>query len=80
MRMLVATPEEVSAMLKAGYITEGALGYVSLKGGPGLTTVYRYTKGERHLWLISWADQKWAEKAGWTREKAVFWLWAPSDK
>ena len=75
LRMLVATPDEVSANLKAGFVTEGALGYVSLKSGPGLVAVYRVTKDDRSLWLISWADRKWAEKNGWTHEQAVFWLW-----
>ena len=74
LRMLAVTPEEVKARLKAGYVTEGAVGYVSLKAGPGLTPVVRFAKGNRYLWLISKADQEWATKNGWTKEKTVFWL------
>ena len=73
-RMLVATSDEVNANLKAGYITEGALGYVSLKAAPGRVAVYRFSKAGKFIWLISEADQAWATKAGWTRDKAVFWL------
>ncbi len=74
LRMLAVTPEEVKARLKAGYVTEGAVGYVSLKSAPGLVPVIRFSKADRFLWLISAADQAWATKNGWTREKAVFWL------
>lgn len=74
LRMLAVTPEEMKARLKAGYVTEGALGYVSTKAGPGLTPVVRYAKENRYLWLISAADQAWAAKNGWTKEKTVFWL------
>ena len=73
---LVATPDEVGENLKAGYKTEGAMGYVSLEGGPGLVAVYRFSKGDHYLWLISAGDQKWATKNGWTRDKAAFWLGA----
>jgi hypothetical protein len=76
-RMLAVTPEEMKARLKAGFITEGALGYVPLKAVPGSSPVVRYTKGDRYLWLISKADQEWATKNGWTKEKTVFWL--PAD-
>ena len=74
-RMLVATMDEVDAQLKAGYVTEGALGYVSLKPGPGLIAVHRFAKDNKHIWMISVADQTWAEKNGWKREPAAFWLW-----
>ena len=74
LRMLAVTPEEMKARLKAGYVTEGALGYVSTKAGPGLSPVVRFAKGERYLWLVSAADQAWATKNGWTKEKTVFWL------
>lgn len=73
-RMLAVSPEDVKARLKAGYITEGALGYVSLKAGPGLVPVVRFMKDDRYLWLISATDHAWAAKNGWTREKTVFWL------
>jgi len=76
LRMLVATTEEVNANLKAGYVTEGALGYVSLKAGPGKIAVYRFAKEDRLLWLISAADQAWATQNGWKRERAVFWIFA----
>ena len=48
---------------------------MSLKAGPGLVAVNRFTKGDRYLWLISSVDQAWAEKNGWKRERTVFWLW-----
>ena len=75
LRALAASEEELNANLKARFVTEGALGYVSLKSGPGLVAVNRFTKGDRFLWLISSADQSWAEKNGWKRERTVFWLW-----
>lgn len=75
LRMLVATPDEVSANLKAGYVTEGALGYVPMKAAPGCSAVYRFSKEGKFIWLMSDADQAWATKNGWTRDKAVFWLW-----
>ena len=71
---LVATPQEVGDNLKAGYVTEGAMGYVALKPGPGLIAVYRFSKEDRLLWLISASDQMWATKNGWTRDRPVFWL------
>lgn len=74
-RMLALGADEMNANLKTGFITEGALGYVPLKAGPGRTAVYRFSKDDRFLWLISDADQSWALKAGWKRDKAVFWLW-----
>jgi hypothetical protein len=74
LRMLAVSKEDMEARLKAGYVTEGALGYVSTKAGPGLTPVVRYSKKDRYLWLISAADQAWAAKNGWTKEKTVFWL------
>ncbi len=74
LRMLAVTPAEAKARLKAGYVTEGELGYVSTKAGPGLIPVVRYAKENRYLWLISAADQAWAVKNGWTKEKTVFWL------
>ena len=75
LRALAASAEELSANLKAGFVTEGALGHVSLKAGPGLIAVNRFTKDGKYLWLISPADQSWAEKNGWKRERTVFWLW-----
>lgn len=80
LRMLVATSDDVNAQLKAGYITEGALGYVALKPGPGHIAVYRFTKENKYIWLISGADQAWATKNGWTREQAVFWLWVDNNR
>jgi hypothetical protein len=74
LRMLAVTKDEMKTRLKAGYVTEGELGYVSTKAGPGLTPVVRYAKGDRYLWLISAADQAWAAKNGWTKEKTVFWI------
>ena len=74
-RMLAVSKADMNAAVRDGYITEGALGYVPLKAGPGRTAVYRFTKGDNLLWLISDADQAWALKAGWKRDKAVFWLW-----
>jgi hypothetical protein len=74
-RMLVATMDEVEANLKAGFVTEGALGYVSLKPGPGLIAVHRFAKGGKSIWMIGAADQTWAEKNGWKREQPAFWLW-----
>jgi len=75
LRMLVVTEDELNANLKAGFVTEGALGYVSLKSGPGLIAVNRFTKDSKYLWLISSVDEAWAEKNGWKRERTVFWLW-----
>ena len=75
LRMLVATPEEVNENLKAGFITEGALGHVAMKAAPGRVAVYRFRKDGKFIWLISETDQAWATKAGWMRDKAVFWLW-----
>ena len=77
-RMLVTSQDEVNARLKAGFVTEGALGYVSLKAGPGYLAVSRFSKGDKLIWLISAADQKWAETNGWKRETNVFWIW-PGD-
>jgi hypothetical protein len=74
LRMLAVTKDEMKARLKAGYVTEGELGYVSTKAGPGLIPVVRFAKDNRYLWLISPADQAWAAKNGWTKEKTVFWL------
>jgi hypothetical protein len=80
LRMLVATADDVNAQLKAGYVIEGALGYVALKPGPGHIAVYRFTKENKFIWLISGADQAWATKNGWTREQAVFWLWVDNNR
>ena len=77
-RMLVTDPEEVSAKLKAGFVTEGMLGYVSVKSAIGLIPVCRFSKGGKVIWLSSAADQKWAETNGWKREPNKFWLW-PND-
>jgi hypothetical protein len=75
LRMLVASEDEKKANEKVGYITEGGLGYAALKAGPGRVAVYRFSKAANFIWLISDADQSWATKAGWARDKAVFWLW-----
>ena len=74
LRMLAVTPEEMKARVRAGYVTEGALGYVSTKSGPGMVPVIRFAKDDRYLWVVSAADQAWATKNGWKREKPVFWL------
>ncbi len=74
-RMFAVSKEEADARTKVGYVTEGALGYVSLKAGAGMVPVIRFSKEGKYLWVISAADQDWAEKAGWRREKVAFWLW-----
>ena len=74
-RMLAVSQEEADARTKVGYVTEGALGYVSVKAGPGLVPVIRFSKEGKFLWVISSDDQAWATKNGWTREKVAFWLW-----
>lgn len=74
-RMFAVTREEADARTKVGYVTEGALGYVAQKAGPGMIPVIRFSKDARNLWVISATDQAWAEKAGWKREKVAFWLW-----
>ena len=74
-RMLVTDPEEVSAKLKAGFVTEGTLGYVAVKTAVGLIPVCRFSKAGTFIWLSSAADQKWAETNGWKREPNKFWLW-----
>ncbi len=80
LRMLAVSPEEMKARLKAGYVTEGAMGYASTKPGPGLTSVVRFAKDDRYLWLMSAADQAWATKNGWTKGKIVFWLAVDSNR
>jgi hypothetical protein len=79
-RMLAANPAEVAAALKAGYETEGKLGFVALTSAPELVPVYRYSKEKRLLWLISPSDQVWAKKDGWKQERVAFWLWPVAVK
>jgi hypothetical protein len=74
-RMLAVSQEDADARTKVGYVTEGNLGNVSVKAGPDFVPVIRFIKDGKYLWVISAADQTWATKAGWTREKVVFWLW-----
>ena len=74
-RMLAVTKEEADTRTKLGYVTEGALGHVSLKAAPGMVPVIRFSKAGKYLWVISAADQGWAEQNGWKREKVAFWLW-----
>jgi len=40
-----------------------------------MVPVIRFSKEGKYLWVVSAADQAWAEKSGWKREKVVFWLW-----
>ncbi|MEO6876601.1 MAG: hypothetical protein ABI222_17440 [Opitutaceae bacterium] len=80
LRMLAVTKAEAEIQVKAGYVIEGALGYVATQTGPGHIAVYRFMKADKLLWLIGSADQTWAVKNGWTREKAVFWLWPDNDR
>lgn len=74
-RMLAVTKEEADTRTKAGFVTEGALGYVSVKAGPGMVPVIRFSKAGKFLWVISADHQAWAAKNGWKREKVAFWFW-----
>ncbi len=73
-RRLGLLPEEVAANLKAGYVTEGAMGYASVAESPGAIAVRRYRKGEREIWLAVPELKSWAESSGWKSDGGVFWL------
>ena len=80
LRMLVTSKAEENALVQGGYLTEGALGYVSTQPGAKMLGVCRYTRNGKYLWLVAAADQQWALKNGWTREKVVFWLWPEPER
>jgi len=73
-RRLVLAPEEVAAYLKAGYVTEGAMGYASAVEVPGALAVRRFRKADREIWVSTPELQSWAESGGWKGDGAVFWL------
>lgn len=73
-RRLVLAPEEVAANLKAGYVTEGAMGFASAVQLPGTIEVRRYRKADREIWVSTPEMQKWAEGSGWKSDGAAFWL------
>ncbi len=73
-RRLGLLPDEVAAYLKAGYVTEGAMGYASVVESPGAVAVRRYRKAEREIWLGVPELQTWAESSGWKSDDGVFWL------
>ena len=73
-RRLALLPDEVAANLKAGYVTEGAMGYASVAEVPGAIAVRRFRKSEREIWLAASELQTWAESSGWKSDGAVFWL------
>ena len=73
-RRLVLAPEEVAANLKAGYVTEGAMGYASAVELPGAIAVRRYRKADREIWVSTPELQSWAEGTGWKSDGATFWL------
>ena len=73
-RRLVLAPEEVAANLKAGYVTEGAMGYASAVEMPGAIVVRRFRKADREIWVSTPELQSWAEGSGWKSDGAAFWL------
>jgi hypothetical protein len=73
-RRLGLSPDEVAANRKAGYVTEGAMGYASMVESPGAIAVRRYRKAEREIWLGATELKSWAESSGWKSDGAVFWL------
>lgn len=73
-RRLVLAPEEIAANLKAGYITEGAMGYAFAVEVPKSIAVRRYRKADREIWLAAPDQQSWAEGSGWKSDGAAFWM------
>jgi hypothetical protein len=73
-RRLAVTSGEVAANEAAGFVSEGALGQVELKAEPGYVPVHGFAKGERTIWVVDHHDQYWADKNGWKRTGAIFWL------
>jgi hypothetical protein len=77
-RKLAADPDEIRAQVDAGFTDEGVVGFVATEaGGPSREPVYRFTKGERSLWLMGEAGCKWAREAGWQDAGAAFWVEHP---
>jgi hypothetical protein len=75
-RVFAITPEEMATCLKSGYHEEGTLGFASaaqLK--PEMIPVYRFSRNQKHLWLIAKSARPWAEKNGWKAEGVGFWIW-----
>ena len=75
-RVFTVSAEEMAAGLKAGYHEEGVLGQAAatqLK--PEMIPVYRFSRTQKHLWLIGTTARPWAEKNGWKFGGIAFWIW-----
>ncbi|MBA4138610.1 MAG: hypothetical protein C0518_14995 [Opitutus sp.] len=74
-RLVSARADEIATAKRAGFVDEGALGFVALKElNDSLVPVRRFKNGDRFLWLIDEADRAWAENSGWQLVGEDFWV------
>ena len=75
-RVFAIYPRHIATSLKSGYSDEGILGYgAATQIEKQMIPVYRFSKEDRHLWLIGKADRPWAEERGWKFDGVGFWIW-----
>lgn len=79
-RQLAMSPEELATHTAAGFVSEGAMGYVQLQAAPDLLPVHGFSKGGRFIWVMDHHDQYWADQNGWKRAGQMFWLRPVAEK
>jgi hypothetical protein len=80
-RVFAIYPRHIATCLKSGYNDEGILGFgASTQLEKQMIPVYRFSKENRHLWLIGKSDRPWVEERGWKYDGVAFWIWpAPAS-